>query len=115
MGDAICRKPRQYTKTSEIIEIDPGIDLPPKISDNEVPTDQFTEVTDVTEENNNCASLDEIEKGAKKQKMGPYMELKKGKCKIPSESDSVDEVVVEYECSKCPATFEENMDDLLQH
>ena len=48
------------------------------------------------------------------------MELKakknrKGKYIVLSELDSIDEVVVEYECSKCPATFEENMDDLLQH
>ena len=74
--DEIGKKTRQYPKTSEINQIDQGIDLPPKISDNEVPTDEVTKVTDVTEENNNDLSWDEIENGAKKQKMGPNMELK---------------------------------------
>ena len=66
--DTIGRKPRQCPKTSEIIRINPGIDLPPKISDNEVPTDQVTEVTDVTEENNNDLSLDETEREPKSKK-----------------------------------------------
>ena len=39
--DTIGSKSRQYPETSEIIKIDPGIDLPPKIPDNEVATEIF--------------------------------------------------------------------------